>query len=209
MMETVRAPIPPVPPPARSLTPLVEASPCFNETELAQIIAEGLALPLAKGQVTAIERAPKARNSTVALFPSEPRHSWMVERIARVVNLVNRQHWGFELAGSERLQFSAYGPGEHYDWHIDLGAQHHFAQRKISISIQLNDPSIFRTRSGSRTRLLCMAIPSGWNDEIVSHRDRFGDLNLYIKTGERTQKKRHLKRLGRFRGLYIKNGQFP
>ena len=54
---------------------------------------------------------------------------------------MNRQHWGFELAGSERLQFSAYGPGEHYDWHIDLGAQHHFAQRKISISIQLNDPA--------------------------------------------------------------------
>jgi PKHD-type hydroxylase len=141
MMETVRAPIPPVPPPARSLTPLVEASPCFNETELAQIIAEGLALPLAKGQVTAIERAPKARNSTIALFPNEPRHSWMVERIARVVSLVNRQHWGFDLAGSERLQFSAYAPGEHYDWHIDLGAQLHFAQRKISVSVLLNDPA--------------------------------------------------------------------
>ena len=141
MMETVRTPIQALPPPARSLTPLVEASPCFNETELAQIIAEGLALPLAKGQVTAIERAPKARNSTVALFPNEPRYSWMVERIARVVNLVNRQHWGFELAGSERLQFSAYAPGEHYDWHIDLGAQLHFAQRKISVSVLLNDPA--------------------------------------------------------------------
>jgi PKHD-type hydroxylase len=141
MTEASQAPIQAVPPPGRSLTPLIEASPCFNEAELALIIAEGLALPLAKGQVTAIERAPKARNSTVALFPNEPRHSWMVERIAKVVNLVNRQHWGFELAGSERLQFSAYGPGEHYDWHIDLGAQHHFAQRKISISIQLNDPA--------------------------------------------------------------------
>jgi len=141
MTETVRTPIQAVPPPARSLTPLVEASPCFDEAELAQIIADGLSLPLAKGQVTAIERAAKARNSTIALFPNEPRHSWMVERIARVVNLVNRQHWGFELAGSERLQFSAYGAGEHYDWHIDLGAQHHFAQRKISISILLNDPA--------------------------------------------------------------------
>jgi len=141
MTETSQAPIQAVPPPARSLTPLVEASPCFNETELAQIIAEGLALPLAKGQVTAIERAPKARNSTIALFPNEPRYSWMVERIARVVNLVNRQHWGFELAGSERLQFSAYAPGEHYDWHIDLGAQLHFAQRKISVSVLLNDPA--------------------------------------------------------------------
>ena len=130
-----------VPPPARALTPLIEVSPCFTGVELDRIIAEGLALPLAKGQVTAVERAPKARNSTIALFPNEPRHSWMVERIAQVVNYANRQHWGFDLAGSERLQFSAYGPGEHYDWHVDLGARHHFAQRKVSVSVLLNDPA--------------------------------------------------------------------
>jgi len=120
---------------------MVETDPCFSDEECTRIIAEGMALPLAKGQVTARERAPDARNSTIALFPPEPRHAWMIERLAQLVNQLNREHWGFELVGSERLQFSAYGPGEYYDWHMDLGARGNFALRKISISVLLNDPA--------------------------------------------------------------------
>jgi PKHD-type hydroxylase len=125
----------------RALTPFIETTPCFSAEECARIIEEGRALPLAKGAFTAPERAPEARNSTIALFPASPSHEWMIERIAGVVNQVNREHWGFELVGSERLQFSAYGGGEYYDWHVDLGAHAPFSHRKVSISIQLNDPS--------------------------------------------------------------------
>ena len=39
---------------------------------------------------------------------------------------------------------------------------------------------------GIRTLLFAWPSPSGLDDEIVLQRDRFGDLNLYIKTGERT-----------------------
>jgi PKHD-type hydroxylase len=151
------------PPPApRNLTPLIETSPCFTDAELARIIAEGCALPLAKGQTTAAERAPEARNSTIALFPMEPRHAWMIERLAQLINPLNRQHWGFDVSGSERLQFSAYGPGEHYGWHIDLGAGGHFAQRKISVSVLLNDPAEydggdFEISIGSHTKLCARA----------------------------------------------------
>jgi len=125
----------------RALTPFIETSPCFSAEECARIIEEGKALPLAKGQITAPERAPEARNSTIALFPGEQRYAWLIERIAGVVNQINREHWGFELVGSERLQFSAYGAGEYYDWHVDLGAHPPFSNRKVSVSIQLNDPS--------------------------------------------------------------------
>jgi len=141
MAEMLRRPDTPSQPPTRSLTPLIETSPCFTDQECARIIAEGMALPLAKGQVTAHERAPDARNSTVALFPPEPHYVWMIERLAQLVNQINRQHWGFDLVGSERLQFSAYGPGEYYDWHMDLGSRDAFALRKISISVLLNDPA--------------------------------------------------------------------
>src|SRR5215510_10636333 len=103
-------------PQSRALTPFIETSPCFSAEECARIVEEGKALPLAKGEFTARERAPEARNSTIALFPPEARHAWMIERIAGVVNQMNREHWGFELVGSERLQFSAYGGGEYYDW---------------------------------------------------------------------------------------------
>jgi PKHD-type hydroxylase len=134
-------PIPPGATQSRNLTPLIETSPCFSDEELARIIADGITLPLAKGHVTVPERAPGARDSTIALFPPEPRYAWMAERLAQVVNQMNRQHWGFDIAGSERMQFSAYGQGEHYGWHMDLGAQGHFSRRKISVSVLLNDPS--------------------------------------------------------------------
>jgi PKHD-type hydroxylase len=126
-------------PQTRTLAPFVETEACFTDEELARIVADGLALPLAKGRVTAAERAPEARNSTVALFPPEGRYAWMVERIARVAGELNRQAWGFDIVGTERLQFSAYGPSEHYHWHMDLGARGGFALRKISISVLLND----------------------------------------------------------------------
>src|SRR5262245_55254212 len=118
----------------RALTPFIETSPCFSGEECVRIIADGMALQLAKGDVTARERGPEARNSTTALSPPEPRYAWMIERIAGVVNQMNREHWGFELVGSERLQFSAYGGGEYYDWHVDLGAHPPFSNRKVSVS---------------------------------------------------------------------------
>lgn len=131
---------PPEAPRGRRLAPLVQTDPCFDAAECARIVEAGLALPLAGGQVTAAERAPEARRSTVALFPPEPQHGWMLERIAQVVNKFNAELWGFELTGSERMQFSAYRPGEYYDWHMDLGARGAFALRKLSVSVQLNLP---------------------------------------------------------------------
>jgi PKHD-type hydroxylase len=133
--------VPPRTAQGRTLVPLVETEPCFSDEECARIIEAGMALPLAGGQVTAIERAPEARRSTVALFPPEPANAWMLERIAQVVNKFNAELWGFELVGSERLQFSAYGAGEYYEWHVDLGARGGFALRKLSVSVQLNDPT--------------------------------------------------------------------
>jgi PKHD-type hydroxylase len=135
------------PPPAaaapaeRTLAPLIQTEPCFSAEECARIVEDGLALPSRAGNITAAERAPEARRSTIALFPPEARYGWMVERVARIVNEVNRLHWRFEIAGSERLQFSAYRDGQYYDWHMDLGARGSFAMRKISVSVQLNDPA--------------------------------------------------------------------
>ncbi len=68
----------------------------------------------------------------------------MLERIAATVNKFNDEFWGFELTGSERLQFSAYRPHEYYDWHMDLGARGAFAHRKLSVSVQLSDPTEYQ-----------------------------------------------------------------
>lgn len=93
------------------------------------------------GDATGRETAPDARRSTVTFFPSEQRYAWMVERIAKLVLDLNQKVWRFELSRSDLLQFSAYGEGQYYDWHIDLGARGGLARRKLSVSVQLNDSS--------------------------------------------------------------------
>jgi PKHD-type hydroxylase len=57
---------------------------------------------------------------------------------------MNDQYFGFDLTGMEQgLQFTRYtAPGEHYDWHVDRG--HLTATRKLSLSVQLNDPAEYK-----------------------------------------------------------------
>ena len=124
----------------RNLAPLIETERCFTDEECARIIAEGMALPMRPGEISGRGVAASARNSTIALFPSEQRYAWMIERIARVIADLNPRLWGFEIVRSERLQFTAYGVGQYYDWHMDLGPTGPFALRKISVSVPLNDP---------------------------------------------------------------------
>lgn len=47
---------------------------------------------------------------------------------------------GFELSGMEPLQIFKYEVGDHYDWHTDWSPVNN-KKRKLSITIQLSDPS--------------------------------------------------------------------
>jgi PKHD-type hydroxylase len=47
--------------------------------------------------------------------------------------------WNYDLSYIEQAQIAKYGLGGHYDWHIDSKAPINNVQRKLSISILLND----------------------------------------------------------------------
>jgi PKHD-type hydroxylase len=125
----------------RRILPLVELDAALSAADCARIIEEGLALPQAAGEITAPERARDARNSTIALFPNDAKHGWLIERVAAVVGGINARAWQFAIEGMQPLQFSAYGPGQYYDWHMDLGSEAVLARRKLSVSFLLNDPA--------------------------------------------------------------------
>lgn len=63
-------------------------------------------------------------------------------RIAGIVRQLNQRFYRFALTGLENFQYTVYHghQGGHYDWHIDYGRQS-ARPRKISLSIQLSDPS--------------------------------------------------------------------
>lgn len=155
----------------RVLAPFLEVRRCFSPEECDGIIRIGSDLPLRKGQVTAPEIQPLARNSSVALIPPGPDVQWIYDRIFDVVRKLNGQFWKFEISGSERIQFSRYGAGEYYDWHMDLSARGNFSHRKISVTVQLTDAGDYdggelevnigsASSTASRERGLLAAFPS-------------------------------------------------
>jgi PKHD-type hydroxylase len=53
--------------------------------------------------------------------------------------------WGYSLGSQEQTQIGRYKSADegYYDWHMDAGVPQNGIQRKLSISILLNDPSEF------------------------------------------------------------------
>jgi PKHD-type hydroxylase len=81
------------------------------------------------------------RSASIAWMPRDEASSWIFERLAAVCDAAN-EDYGFDLRGfDEDLQFTTYDrPGAFYTWHQD-GLDAPVATRKLSIVVQLSDPS--------------------------------------------------------------------
>lgn len=72
------------------------------------------------------------------LYPDHETN-WVFRKLGALIEAVN-QVYRFELAGLfEAVQVAHYGPGGHYDWHMDLGAKPAISTRKLSITVQLSE----------------------------------------------------------------------
>lgn len=81
------------------------------------------------------------RRSSIFWIPKVKRYDWIYKRILELIGQANDEFFHFELTEiSEQLQFTKYGPGEKYDWHVDGGGREHQGLRKLSLVIQLSDP---------------------------------------------------------------------
>jgi PKHD-type hydroxylase len=63
-------------------------------------------------------------------------------RVQEVVSRLNSEIYRFDVTDLEDIQYSVYDgvEGGHYGWHLDHGP-HNAKPRKLSMSIQLTDPS--------------------------------------------------------------------
>jgi PKHD-type hydroxylase len=82
------------------------------------------------------------RKSRVGWLPMNENFLWLHEKLGDMVNIANKELWRFDIAGmAESIQYAEYpADGGHYDWHMDTGPDQ-FSRRKISITVQLSDPS--------------------------------------------------------------------
>jgi PKHD-type hydroxylase len=106
--------------------------------ECQAVIALGGQLPRMAGRVELGHEA--YRVSHIAWIEPTQEHHWLYHKLG-VLFMNAQRRFGFELAGFlDALQFTEYGPDQHFDWHMDIGRDQ-TSLRKLSVTIQLTTPS--------------------------------------------------------------------
>lgn len=114
----------------------------LSDEECERAIALAQAQPFKQGTVNDAEQvARKQRNSTITFLPQGEDSKWLYDRIAKEALRQNAEFWGFQLDGAEQMQIAQYAPGQHYIAHVDIGMELPYSRRKLSVVIQLTDPS--------------------------------------------------------------------
>lgn len=120
----------------------------FSPAELDAIEAYGDRLPLS---AAAIAGQPdkaggkldeRSRVTSTAWIERNGETNWLYDRMQAIIRTLNDGSYQFDLRGfSDPFQYTVYqdSEGGHYGWHIDQGPMQ--AHRKLSISLQLTDPS--------------------------------------------------------------------
>lgn len=84
-----------------------------------------------------VSRLGTTRDSDIYWIPEAPATAVVFARLRELVAAYN-QTYGFELdTAMGQLQLTGYRPGQHYDWHMDLG-HGAISLRKLSVSVELS-----------------------------------------------------------------------
>ena len=118
----------------------------FTEEEIERIKKIAMkypALDAGTGELETSRHEDSVRKSTVRWMTDNENKGeldWVFKKLFNMINEANDHLWNFNLSHAEEaIQYTEYlEGGGHYDWHIDCGHGIQ-AQRKISITVQLND----------------------------------------------------------------------
>ena len=114
----------------------------FSAEECDRILALGEQLDEDSGAMGADAENSGYRKSNIRWLQPAEDTAWLFERLTAAIVNAN-QLFKFELAGfGEPLQVSSYGPGDHYDWHTDIGLGRS-SSRKLTLSVQLSDSDAY------------------------------------------------------------------
>jgi len=87
---------------------------------------------------------PDIRRSDISWMANTPETSWVFDALAHIVSSLNAQYFRFDLVGfGEQIQLTNYDSAENgmYGWHVDFGGGFDAPSRKLSVVLQLSDPS--------------------------------------------------------------------
>tara|TARA_R100000908_G_C3722989_1_gene125075 strand:+ start:289 stop:906 length:618 start_codon:yes stop_codon:yes gene_type:complete len=114
----------------------------FTKKECDKIIEYAKKKNLTKARVgPKLSLQKKIRDNSIFWIHANNETQWIYERVVHSVISLNNQYFKFDIYGLiESLQFTNYkAPGQNYTKHVDRS--HNIKIRKLSVSIQLSDPS--------------------------------------------------------------------
>ena len=128
--------------------PLIVWEGAFSAAEVDRIIDMGDGLTRETAQlVLADDPLGQTRITDVSWVERNSASHWLYARLEQIVQSLNSQFYKYAIFNElrERPQYTIYESrqGGHYDWHVDHGAMTPDA-RKLSISVQLSDPSAYQ-----------------------------------------------------------------
>lgn len=120
----------------------------FTKRQCERIVRLGDALESSIATLEATDgdeiRDDDVRRARIGWLPPDDDTWWIYEKLMRTAERANRRY-RFDLSGfDEDLQFTTYDEvGSFYSWHQD-GLDGRVARRKLSLVVQLSDPSEYR-----------------------------------------------------------------
>ncbi len=86
------------------------------------------------------------RESESIMIPRNDDSEWIYERLLKLTHEMNQSKFKFNIDHNCILgiQFTKYGEGDYYNWHMDTGPTPTTCCRKLSITVQLSDPSSYK-----------------------------------------------------------------
>lgn len=135
----------------------------FSEKFCNEVISYMNEKKLNKGKIGNDDLDIKTRNSDIIFFNED----WLNKEIQPLIKIANMESWDFQIDSYEAVQFTKYGPDQHYTWHTDCFAIENLKTkiRKISVIIALNDGKNY---SGGDVLLQNMDV---FNDEKIFNCD--------------------------------------
>lgn len=116
----------------------------FTKDECRRIIDLTNNLAKERGKLRGGEKHSNIRRCDLFWIDSRGEGSWIFERVVKTVADVNRESFDFILTDfAEQIQLTRYPEGQEgfYDWHVDRGNNGTAQHRKLSMVVQLSDPT--------------------------------------------------------------------
>jgi PKHD-type hydroxylase len=116
----------------------------FTEEEIDKIVSIGDSLTIKSASVGPDSKVEEAvRSSKIGWINLTPETNFIYDRIAFIARQLNGEFFNLDIWGFvEDFQYTIYdGKDDHYTWHLDRGGNATNAPRKLSLVIQLSDPS--------------------------------------------------------------------